>query len=187
MDQEPADRIRAAADVARRALALFSVVGVSFGAKREQVLPWLAGHGLSAELSPLVAAFLDEPAPSERQLIDATWNSERLIVLLWALGLADMPEADAPCDPSLLQELLPPYAEASVEAFVGSARLKPEPDLLAMAHHLRDLHAEARHARLDGREPRSRVHEGIVQERHHAINWVIGHEGLAWDEVTTDT
>jgi hypothetical protein len=27
----------------------------------------------------------------------------------------------------------------------------------------------------------------IIQERHHAINWVIGYEGLSWDEVTTDT
>jgi hypothetical protein len=27
----------------------------------------------------------------------------------------------------------------------------------------------------------------IVQERHHAINWVTGYDGLPWDEVTTDT
>jgi hypothetical protein len=27
----------------------------------------------------------------------------------------------------------------------------------------------------------------IVQERHHAINWVIGYDGAPWDEVTTDT
>ena len=27
----------------------------------------------------------------------------------------------------------------------------------------------------------------IVQERHHAIKWITGYEGLPWDEVATDT
>jgi hypothetical protein len=27
----------------------------------------------------------------------------------------------------------------------------------------------------------------IVQERHHAINWITECDGLPWDEVTTDT
>jgi hypothetical protein len=27
----------------------------------------------------------------------------------------------------------------------------------------------------------------IVQERHHAINWITEYDGLPWDEVTTDT
>ena len=31
------------------------------------------------------------------------------------------------------------------------------------------------------------VHTEDKQERHHAINWVIGYDGLAWDDVTTDT
>ena len=26
-----------------------------------------------------------------------------------------------------------------------------------------------------------------AQERHHAIKWITGYEGLPWDEVTTDT
>jgi len=187
MTDDATDRIRTPAEIARRALALFSVVGVSFGARREQVLGWLAEHGLDGELSPLEAGFLDDPAPSEDRLIDATWNSERLIVLLWALGLAEMPEADEECDPKLLQALLPPYAEVGVDAFIDAARLRPEVELDNMADRIRELHAEARQARREGREPRARVHGGIVQERHHAINWVSGYQGLAWDDVTTDT
>ncbi|MEY2943079.1 MAG: hypothetical protein RLY97_1093, partial [Pseudomonadota bacterium] len=40
---------------------------------------------------------------------------------------------------------------------------------------------------LHNHSPEERVSLGIIQERHHAINWIIGYDGLDWDEVTTDT
>ena len=189
MEDEDAllDEIRTPAEVARRAMALLSGIAVAFGADRSEVVEWLQEQKLYNELSPIEARFIDDPAPSERQTIRASWDSERLIVLLWALGLAEMPEADEQCDTSVFQEVLPPYADVAVTDFIGSARLRPEAELLAMAERILNLHWEARDAKLNDRSPRSRVDLGIIQERHHAINWVIGYEGLPWDEVTTDT
>ena len=32
------------------------------------------------------------------------------------------------------------------------------------------------------------LHSGVVMERHHALNWLIGYSERAdWDDVTTDT
>lgn len=27
----------------------------------------------------------------------------------------------------------------------------------------------------------------VIQERHHAINWLVGYETQSWSEITTDT
>jgi len=132
------------------------------------------------------ARFIENPEPTEREIINASWYSERLIALLWALGLTSMPPAGEQCDTSLLQDLLPPYAERSESDFIESAKLRSDSELIAMADQILNLHWEARDAKIHGRSPRD-VDLGIIQERHHAINWVIGYDGLPWDEVTTDT
>ena len=143
-------------------------------------------NGLFEDLSSMEARFIEDPEPSRREIINASWYSERLITLLWALGLASMPPADEQCDTSLFQDILPPYAEVSESDFINSAKLRKDDELMAMADQTLDLHWEARDAEIHRRSPRN-VNLGIIQERHHAINWVIGYDGLAWDEVTTDT
>jgi hypothetical protein len=82
----PPDEIRAAEEVARRALTLFAVVGLALRAERSAVLDWLTENDLWKELSPRERGFVDTPNPSRRQIIDASWQSECLIVMLWALG-----------------------------------------------------------------------------------------------------
>jgi hypothetical protein len=48
-------------------------------------------------------------------------------------------------------------------------------------------HWNARDAQLHERSMPPGIDIEIVQERHHAINWITGYDGLPWDEVTTDT
>lgn len=183
-----ADEIRSPAQVANRALALFSVVGLAMGADRSDIMEWLTEHDLWKELAPSEAGFIDTPAPSRKQKINAGWLSERLIVIMWALVALDgLPPPDEQCDTSVFRELLPPFSSASVSDFVATARLRPPTELVAMANELLMLHWEARDARIKGRPPKQRVDTEIIQERHHAINWLIGYVGLDCDEVTTDT
>jgi hypothetical protein len=187
-DGQSTDEVRSAEDVSWRALALFSAVGLALGAERPAVLAWLLKNDLRAKLAPSEAAFIDTPAPSRKQTIHASWLSERLIMLLWSLGLVDqLPPADEQCDTIIFQKMLPPFASISVEEFVDAARLRPDAELIAMAEATLQLHWAARDARLNGVAPRSPVDIEVIQERHHAINWVIGYDGSPWDEVTTDT
>jgi len=187
VDEEPVpDEVRSPDEVATRALALFSVIALAFGADRSEITGWLTGHDLWRELAPSEAGFVDTPTPSRQQVVHASWLCERLIVLLWALDAVDeLPPPDEQCDTSVFQEILPPYSTTSVADFLASAQLRPEAELIAMADDMRALHREARDADIKGRPTQPRADTEVIQERHHAINWIIGHGGADWDDVTT--
>lgn len=187
-DEFPPDAVRSPEEVARRALALFSVVGVALGAPRGDVLQWLNETGIVEDLAPSEERFLGTPNPSHQQIVDGGWLSERLVVLCWALGkVEDLPPPDQQCDTALFQDLLPPFADTSTSSFIANATLQSDEVLTGKADELLHQHWEARNAKLTGARPKTPVDIEIVQERHHAINWVIGYDGVPWDEVTTDT
>ncbi|MDM4767194.1 DUF4272 domain-containing protein [Pelomonas sp. SE-A7] len=187
LDEEPEDEIRDAAAIARRAMALFVVVAISLGAERRRLTEWLRVEDLWAELSPIELAFVESDEPSDRQIINASWRSEALLVLLWSLELIpSIPSPAEICDPELFKAIMPPYVEQSAQQFIASARRRSDDELLGMSEALLDFHWEARDAAING-VPNPNVHIGIAQERHHGINWVVGYCGLPWDEVTTDT
>lgn len=187
-DEEPEDVIREASEIATRALALFAVVGTALGAPKAETVEWLLAESLWDALSPAETSFFTNEPPSERQWVNASWRSEALLMLLWSLGAVDqLPGLNEQCSPSEFQAILPPFAEVEVRDFIATAHRRPDVELLQMAESLLNSHWEARDARLNGRPIRSHLNIGIIQERHHGINWVIGYEGLPWDEVTTDT
>ena len=181
------NEIRSAQAVAARALAVFGTVGVALGAPRGDVVEWLKAERLWEELTPREVNFLSVEEPPERDRIEFSWQSERLIVLLWALGKVEMPKTSMQCDTSVFQQLLPPFADGSVVSFIGSARLRSDEELREKANELLKEHWSARDAVLKHKAEASKVDCEIVQERHHAINWIIGYDGLSWDDVTTDT
>lgn len=182
------DQIRSPQEIAERSLALFAIVGLSFGAERAEVLSWLQQNKLWCSLSPRELGFIDNPSPSGRAIVNATWNAEALVVLAWSLRLFEqLPPADKQCNASDLQEVLPPYADISVRQFIDTAKLRSEDELLAFADECLRLHWEVRDARRNQRAVRQAVNIEIIQERHRAINWIIGYDGASWDEVTTDT
>ena len=189
MDEEPiTDEIRSPIEAAYRALALFSVVAVAQGANRTEIIDWLTEHDLWEKLAPTEVVFLNSADPTQKQVINAGWLSERLIMILWALGAVhQLPPPDEQCDTADFLTILPPFASVSVADFIGSGRLRSASDLIEMADEILSLHWAARDATIKGRSTSPSVDIGIIQERHHAINWLIGYDGQDWDEVTTDT
>jgi len=164
------------------------VVGLALGAPRNDIINWLKDEGLWNELSPTELAYLLAQVHTEKQTVDASWRSEALIVLLWAIQKVEkLPAPNEQCDTSILQELIPPFADTSAEQFIASAECRSEKALQEMANELMHLHWQARDAQIHSKPPLPHVDIEIIQERHHAINWVIGYDGLPWDEVTTDT
>ncbi|MEP6820133.1 MAG: DUF4272 domain-containing protein [bacterium] len=182
------DEVRDGQEIARRSLTLFGVVGLALGAPRNDIITWLKEDGLWNELSPTELAYILVEQPTEKQTINASWQSEALLVLLWALRKVEkLPAANEQCDTSLFQELLPPYADTSASQFIASTNRRSETELRDMAEELMHLHWEVRDAQIHSKPLPLHVNIEVIQERHHAINWVIGYEGLPWDEVTTDT
>ncbi len=181
------DKVRSAEEIARRSLALFGVVGLALDAPRLEIISWLRDEGLWDELTPWELAYVSAEKPAERQTVIASWMSEALVVLLWALRKVEtLPAPNEQCDTSLFQELLPPFADMPAAQFIAFAERRSDDALHEMAYEVMHLHWQARDAQIHSK-PVPHVDIEIIQERHHAINWVIGYDALPWDEVTTDT
>lgn len=188
MNELVQDEVRDCQEVAHRALALFGVVGIALGAPRDDIVGWLKDEALWDELSPTELAYVVTKENTEKDTINASWKSEALIVLLWTLRKVEkLPPPNEQCDTSIFQELIPPFADMSVAQFIAAAEYRSEKVLRDMAEELMRFHWQARDAQIHTKPPPSNVDIEIIQERHHAINWVIGYDALPWDEVTTNT
>ena len=125
------------------------------------------------------------PASTLAMLGVDTWAEA---VLLWALGrIQELPDSATQCDTGVFKSVLPPFATTSTQAFIAQATLIDADRLWLQADLYLEVHWKARDARLHERPMPPGIDIEIVQERHHAINWITGYDGLPWDEVTTDT
>lgn len=102
-----------ASTVARRALILATVSCRGFIDKdkanvlgaiglAKKTKDWLYALGLDDELSVWERNILSAEFGrlQERDRLNASWLSEGLVILAWALGRADLPDFDVQCDPS---------------------------------------------------------------------------------------
>jgi hypothetical protein len=184
----PELRLRTAAEAGSRAIALLAVAlraeSLAAGkalpvAELEQKLP-----GVRQALSPLETAFLDAEQPADAELTQFSWRYESLLTLEWALGLAELPWPDGPCDAATVSRTLLERAEEVVGA---KARLRPAAEILdALDLHYR-LHWLVRQSRIDGKPLPTGIDAGVVSERHHALNWLCSFEDAGWDETDTPT
>lgn len=134
--------------------------------------------------SPVERAFLHAETPDRQSIINHAWRYEALWVLEWALGLVPaLPMPDQICDvPAVAKAIFDRGEDAILEA-----QLRPTGEILdALDLHLR-LHWAIRQARLEGQATPINLDAGVVQERHHALNWLCRFQDAAWDDVDTPT
>jgi hypothetical protein len=79
------------------------------------------------------------------------------------------------------------FPSASTASFIASAKLRPEAEIREEYERVYDAHWRVRDAQLFGKPPVSDVNPGVVRERHHTFNWIIGYCNQTWDEISTDT
>ena len=180
--------LRPAAEVMGRALALLLVAvraeSLAEGApealtadRLHQKLP-----GAFAHLTPQELQFVNTDAPTQAHVVAMEWRYEALNVLLWALGLVDeLIWPDTLCDMAHCVSVL---VGVDADALVGNAALRPSADIIDQLDlHLR-LHWLLRDAELQG-HTKPALRRGVLMERHHALNWLIGYEQANWDKVST--
>jgi hypothetical protein len=182
---------RAPAEVAYRALALFGVANAAYEQPPATAREWLEKYGVTRHLSPWESAFVAQDSPPEEMTFAASWRTESLQVLTWALGLLDqLPPPSERADLSLVgltREIL-----AAPDAFAAAATLRPDAELEAalaeMTSHHWGVRAGPAGRRLHGHpEIESSFDPGVVEQRHYAIEWLAGPPGQVWDHVRTDT
>jgi len=71
--------------------------------------------------------------------------------------------------------------------FIEDSRLRPIANILDQADLIYRYHWAVRNARIKGQQIPAALDPGVTEERHYALNWLIGYEERAWDDVTTDT
>ncbi|NDL72229.1 DUF4272 domain-containing protein [Vreelandella alkaliphila] len=178
-------------EVAGRVLALFAIAHAAHERPPAQVRSWLERYGVSHFLSRLEASFLSRDEVAEQELVSASWRTEALPVLTWAIGLIEalppISEKMSLDHVGITRELL-----EDPESFVASAELRPRNELEAAQAEIESQHWGVRAGPAGRRmfnHPSSEedLDPGVVYERHYAANWLVFDEYTDWDLVETDT
>jgi hypothetical protein len=69
---------------------------------RKRVVGWLDNIGVYAEMESDEISLLGTPLGEleRKATLNATWRSEGMVVLAWALGCAELPPISEECEPS---------------------------------------------------------------------------------------
>jgi hypothetical protein len=178
-------RKRTVEEIATRAIAVCLVAVKGEGLEQETIDRLVAQFGADAFFTPDEAAFIRDLNPSQRDRIQFSWRYECYWVLLWALGYIDMlsrPEGmcDVPTAVSFIRD-------RDTRQFIADARLRPLTEILDEADLIYRYHWAVRDAGLKGNPPPAGLQGGVVQEWHHALNWLVGYMDQDWDDISTDT
>ncbi len=175
---------RTPVEIARRAVATCAAAMKAEGLPPAFVQVLVERHGAHRWFSPQEAAFMAEPASSRRDRARFSWGYEALWVFLWALGHVDELEpptrqCDVPAAVSVMTEQFEMPAETG-------APVRSREELLDEADLMYRYHWAVTDAELTGMEAPAGLNARVIEERHRALNWLVGHLGAAWDDVETD-
>lgn len=181
-------KMRSPKEIAERLVACtICAVGGETGDKtvvRKLLLDFNAEGLLTPDERVFVASKID--VPQER--VQFSWRYERAWVLLWALGYIE--RLDYPpsiCDVPRLAGLI---RGKSIEQILREARPRGQKEILDEADLIYRVHWAVVDERVNVNKsvkvPGS-VEKGVVQERHAALNWLIGYMRQEWDDISTDT
>jgi hypothetical protein len=134
--------------------------------------------------SPREQAFVRDRRPPRQDLVSFAWGYECVHVFLWALGY--LPQLNPPDQIADVAKEAGMIGEKGPDRFARDAKLRPLREILDQADLYYRLHWAVIELRLKGTKP-AHADEGIIRERHRALNWLIRHMDQAWDDVTTDT
>lgn len=186
-DQIRNDQIRSVDDVGRRCLVLYSVFLAAARVGRSKLIAWLRSEDLWASVSPSEVAFLMAENPSSEHYTNAIWRIEALQPLLWAVGrVTDMNPPSSCCDIKCLMQSMPELG-APTQSFLGSLSLRREKEILDASEEIWRIHWTIRDAHIHGKILPKKYDADVVEERHHALNWVTDCFGEEWDDIRTDT
>ena len=176
---------RSKEEVALRTLCVLFVAAKGEGLDEELAEHLLETYELRPHLTPKELAFVLNKSPSQHDRIQFTWRHEAAWVLLWALGfVAELGKPDRICDVAFAAGTM---AERTASQFIEDSELRPIADILDQADLIYRYHWAVVNARLKGQQAPAALDPGVTQERHHALNWLIGYYEQDWDHVSTDT
>jgi hypothetical protein len=187
-------RLRSKGDIAYRSLALTVVAAKASGMRQPSVENAVKYLGLSSHFSPHERAFILDPTPPHQDMVHFSWSGEAAWPLFWALGFID--QLDRPT-PVVGERDLPQGVHAvqdhGAQPYIESARLRSLDEVLDETDLIYRYHWAVREAWLSRRKMPTGLDPGVVEERHHALNWLLApvdeepKDWPEWDDVDTST
>ena len=176
---------RTTEQVATRAMALCIVAVKGEGLEQEIIDQLIDDYKLASAFTPKEKEFIENPHPTQHDRIQFAWRYECYWVMLWALGYIDKLERpDKICDVKLAVSFLRKNGRAG---FLKKSKLRSQSEILDAADLIYRYHWAVVDARVNNRDAPAGLDGGVVMERHHALNWLIGYMDQEWDDVSTDT
>jgi hypothetical protein len=185
IESEEETELRSPEEVGIRIACLYAVVGAAMEGDPSDYKTYLGEHDLWNQVSPDEKSFLSSDCSDRQSVVNFTWRSEAMFLLMWAGGLfkgLPLPRREADTG-----EIVSKYPTGSPWPFIRELRLRPKDQILDASDLIYRLHWATDQARLEGKPAPAELHPGVVQEWHHAINWLTRYEDQDWDDVTTDT
>jgi len=187
VDVDVEDELRDSNSCAKRCVILYGVVAAGHGEDGLKIISWLKEQKLWSFVSAQEREFLESTAPSERQIVNATWRIEALHLLLWSLNkIQSVSCLSEMCNVEEIQSIFTFYLKETGE-FIDSAELRNEDEIDNNNELIYQAHWKVRDAQNNGKSIPDKLNSSVIKERHYAINWLTGYCGQEWDDITTDT
>ena len=172
-------------NIRKRALILRCLIEAAYGADRTEILAWLSEQELLESVAPSETVFFEAKKPKEQQIINASWRTEALEAIMWALGeLSTMTPSSDSASLASITEAMPELLEDCSD-FLNKETMRDELAIYEECEKIHDQHWSIRDARLHKKPIPNGLDSGVVSEKHYALNWILYAE--PWDEVSTDT
>lgn len=185
IEDEAECKIRTVSEIAERVSVMAFINGFAIGySTKEQVEKSLKDHGLWDLLTPKELDLLTYP--TEKKKSDETWKCEGIWTLLWALKVVDdLGDPATLCDLGNIAQDQYPLIDPN--AFITSMKsVRSKSEILDAADLYYRMDWTCVNAKMNGIEL-TKLHAGVVYERHYALNWLINYMGQDWDDVSCDT
>lgn len=182
LESEEQTVLRDLEEVGKRIICLFCFAGAASDPEDSIFIEYLKENEFWRYLTREEADYLSNPVGHRQAQINATWRTEALYLLLWAVKV--VPELSFPVEESRPRDFIErlPQPEDSPWPFIRSLELRPISEILDASDLIYRLHWATRQYR-----DKAIVNADVVQEWHHAVNWLTNYSDEDWDSVATDT
>ena len=177
-------RLRSPEEIAKRCLAT-AVCAIKGETKDQNLVDSLVkDYSTETYFSPEEQQFIKAANPLQQNLIDYSWRYECVHVFLWAIGMRDT--LSLPNEICPVSDDMKLIKKAGPTKIISASKRRSTQEILDMADLYYRLHWAAIQLRIKDKKS-DKIDEGIIRERHRALNWLIGYLNQEWDDVTTDT
>lgn len=187
-------KLRTKEEIAFRSLALTVVTAKAIGMRQPSVENAVKQLGLATHFSTRERAFILDPTPPHQDVVHFAWSGEAAWPLFWALGFVQRLDQPIPVTGERdLPDAVHAVQDHGAGPFVDAARLRSLDEVLDEVDLIYRYHWAVREAWLRGGKMPAGLDPGVIEERHHALNWLVvprdeqPDEWPEWDDVDTST